>query len=232
MFVFLAWVWVIGGTAAFPSATSVTSLRPNSSSSSLDMSIFDDESSMLGGKRMAATILTSAFLLVGLFVPDDALAIAPHPLDAAFDSSTVTLSARSGGRMGGRAGGGGFRAPSRGGRSSSRYYSPSMVGRPTGGVVGSPGVILSPFGYGGGFGFPFGGFGLGYGLGGGMGGSAFRDYRQEAEIRQEQSELQQERSRSAELEARLQALEMQQQAGQGSEQKAPSMQVKDGSPSH
>ena len=31
---------------------------------------------------------------------------------------------------------------------------------------------------------------------------------------------------------REQALEMQQQAGQGSEQKAPSMQVKDGSPSH
>merc|ERR1712160_168053 len=79
-------------------------------------------------------------------------------------------------------------------------------------IGGSP-MMVSPFGYGMGYGYnPFGGVGLGYGLGAASGiGNEMRDNRQEGEIQSANVELQMAKQKAAQLEQRLAQL----QAGQG-----------------
>jgi len=125
------------------------------------------------------------------------------------ESPSVVLAGRSGGRGGGRASSGGYRAAPRGGGYSgggSRVYvAPSRT------TIIAPRVGMgmgSPFGYGY---SPFGGIGLGYGLGAmNNGGNNYREYEQNKDIARTEAELAQSKAKEAELEARLRALEGQQ----------------------
>jgi hypothetical protein len=143
---------------------------------------------------MAAAVLlsTMAFLEPSWAVDDVVLT----------DSSSLLLSARMGGRAGGRVSRGGFRAaPTR-----NIYRSSTTIIRPPSVIVAPP-IGISPFGYG--YGNPLGGFGLGYGLGAMTNsvGDSVRDYRQDTEISRDRAELELAKQRQAELEARINALE-------------------------
>ena len=116
------------------------------SGTSLQMSKEND-----GGKMVAASFLTGAFLAVNaIFCADAAIAATP---DLDFGSTEI-VAGRSGGRGGGRA----ARAPSRPAPRSStttntRTIERTTIIQPTP-VYTAPSVVVSPFGYN-----PFGGFG-------------------------------------------------------------------------
>jgi hypothetical protein len=102
-----------------------------------------------GGKMVAASFLTGAFLAANaIFFADAAIAATP---DLDFGSTEI-VAGRSGGRGGGRA----ARAPSRPAPRSSttntRIERTTII-QPTP-VYTAPSVVVSPFGYN-----PFGGFG-------------------------------------------------------------------------
>lgn len=171
-------------------------------------------------ENISRTFAVSAVAAAYLFAN-----IATAPPAEAFDDfgSTQVIAGRSGGRAGGRSSSGGYRGGG-GGRSSyggggyggrSAYggggyggntYRSTTIVRPM--IAPSP-IIMSPYGYGGGFGgSPLGGFGMGYGLGAMQNrGDTVRDIRQEGEIQQEKTELEIAKARSAELEIRIKALE-------------------------
>lgn len=184
--------------------TVVQFTSPNIRSSNLQMksSEFNEPFNQL--KKVA----TVASLLVGTMMtapipPVDAMSTGGTSFT---ENTSIVISARSGGRMGGRVSA--PRSMPRGPppsaarrygttvRSSTTYIAPPPV------VIGSP-FGISPFGYN-----PLGGFGLGYGMGAMDNvGNTIRDYRQEGEIQQEKVELEAAKARAAQLEERIKALE-------------------------
>jgi hypothetical protein len=187
--------------------------------------------------KMALSVVGAAYLFANV-------AYAP-PADALdFGPTSEIVSARSGGRAGGRArsGGGGGRSAARpssfsggsaarsgfsgggGGSTYSPTYRSTTIVRP---MYAPQPILGSPYGYGGGYGggfgmSPFSGLGLGYGLGSmnnnNRGGDQAREYQQEKDILSEKSELEQTKLRAAELEQRIKALEA------GSAKTAPALQ--------
>jgi hypothetical protein len=160
-------------------------------------------------KKVAASAFAAAFLAANVVAMDPALALDSSVFD--FGSSEV-ISARSGGRSGGRVSSGGARSSM--GRSSSYSRSSTTIVRPTT-VITSPSYVAPPvyiapsigYGYN-----PLGGLGMGYALGSMNNiGNDMRDYRQESEIQQSKAQLEQARIKEAELEARLRQLEAAQQ---------------------
>lgn len=106
-----------------------------------------------GGKMVAASFLTGAFLAANaVFCADAAIAATTPDLD--FGSTEMLAGRRSGGRSGGRA----SRAPSRPAPRSAPSSSTTRIERTTVvqpvPVYSAPSVIVSPFGYN-----PMGGFG-------------------------------------------------------------------------
>ena len=158
-----------------------------------------------------ATIVLATFLLTNTLFTSPAMATTSSPSEqqgVSNTASSIMLSARSGGRAGGRATM--SRPMMRSAPSSSRSYAPARstttIIQPSIGFAPAP-VIVSPFGYGYGYN-PLGGFGLGYGLGAAESVSnEIRDYNQEREITRSKVELEEAKTRQAELEQRLKALE-------------------------
>ena len=125
---------------------SASAFAPVSSSARMQTSL---EMKNDGGKMVAASFLTGAFLAVNaVFCADAAIAATP---DLDF-GSTEMLAGRSGGRGGGRA----SRAPAR--RAAAPSRSTTRIERTTVvqpvPVYSGPSVVVSPFGYN-----PLGGFG-------------------------------------------------------------------------
>ena len=152
-------------------------------------------------KQVAAAAIASVFLA------SNVLAVAPAVAAVTDFGSSEIVSARSGGRMGGRSMGG-----SMGGRSMGRSYAAPRTSYSSTTIVRpmvAPPVVVSPFGGGFGYGYnPMGGFGLGYGLGAlNSGGNAIRDYQQESEIQREKAELEVAKQKAEDLENRIKALE-------------------------
>jgi len=152
-----------------------------------------------GEDKAKPAIVLAAYLLA------NALFAGPAVANVMDGESTLLLSARSGGRAGGRA----MSRPMRSMPSTSRSYAParSTTIITPGYRIAPPPIIVSPFGMGYGYN-PFGGFGLGYGMGAaGSLGNEVRDFNQEREIASSKAELEQTKAREAELEQRLKALE-------------------------
>lgn len=190
-------------TAPIPSATQMKRCGPGTY---LEMSKSERDLD----KKAAASAVAAAFIVSGILSADSAFAMTPHVVG----STSNTVAARSGGRAGGRAMGGGAAIRSGGMRGGASYRGSYGGGRTT--VITpvrpmiAPPVVISPFG---GFGYgynPLGGFGLGYGMGaiggGGIGGG-MREYRQEEDIARSKAELEVAKQKEAELEARIRALE-------------------------
>mmetsp|Transcript_19274 Transcript_19274/g.27473 ORF Transcript_19274/g.27473 Transcript_19274/m.27473 type:complete len:218 (+) Transcript_19274:144-797(+) len=160
-----------------------------------------------------ATIVLATYLLTNTLITSPAMATTSSPSEqqgVTNTASSIILSARSGGRAGGRASM--SRPMMRSEPSSSRSYAPARstttIIQPQIGFAPAPTIVSpSPFGYG--FGYnPLGGFGLGYGLGAaGSVSNEIRDFNQEREITRSKVELEEAKSRQAELEQRLKALE-------------------------
>jgi hypothetical protein len=158
-------------------------------------------------KKVAASAFAAAFLAANVVAMDPALALDSSVFD--FGSSEV-ISARSGGRSGGRVSSGGARSSSYS-RSSTTIVRPTTVIRTSPTYVAPPVYIAPSIGYGYGYN-PLGGLGMGYALGSMNNiGNDMRDYRQESEIQQSKAQLEQARIKEAELEARLRQLEAAQQ---------------------
>jgi hypothetical protein len=166
------------------------------------------------GKTFAASALAAAYLFAGVVSSPAGAAHAADYDDALHssfaDSSSVVVSARSGGRAGGRA------TP----RAMPRPSSTTVINHRT--IIAAPPVVM-----GGGYGY--GGYGGGYG---GYGydptpgivfgavnaiGNGMRESRQNDMIYQERAELGAAREREAEMASRIRQLEMMQmqQAGGG-----------------
>jgi hypothetical protein len=219
-FSFFAVLLCLGSTAGFS-----TSKLNSSPGRGVALQASPDPAHQPKHNKVALSVVAAAYLFAN---------VAYAPPANAFDfGSSEVLSARSGGRAGGRSSSGGYRGGGGGGRSSfsggggggrssfsggggGRAYSPtyrsSTIVRPM--YAPSP-VLGSPFGYGGGYGggfgySPFSGLGLGYGLGSmnnNNRGNQAREYQQEKDIVQEKAELEQTKLRAAELEQRIKALE-------------------------
>jgi len=183
--------------------------------------------------KLAATAAIAGFCILGnVLTANVAFAADNAQLDFG-PTSTIIAGRGGGGRGGGRAMGGGGRSMGGGGGMSRGGAS---YARPTGGgggggttvinrtYISRPGIGISPFGYGMGYGYnPLGGIGLGYGLGAaGNIGNEIRDNRQEGEIQQERYELEAAKAKAAQLEARLALLEQQSGAPQSAVQ-APAL---------
>lgn len=156
-------------------------------------------------KKVAASAFAAAFLAANVVAMEPALA-----LDSFDFGSSEVISARSGGRSGGRVSSGGARSSSSYSRSSTTIVRPTTV--ITSPSYMAPPVYIAPpvIGYGG-YGYnPLGGLGMGYALGSMNNiGNDMRDMRQESEIQQSKVQLEQARMKEAELEARLRQLEAQ-----------------------
>jgi hypothetical protein len=159
---------------------------------------------------VSANIVLATYLLANSMFAAPAMATTTnYDYDNGISSgaaSSILISARSGGRAGGRPS-----STARPMQSTSRSYAParSTTVIVTPGYIAPSPVIISPFGYGGGFGYnPLGGMGMGYALGASSNiGNEIRDNNQEREIIQNKMELEQSKSREAQLEQRLKALE-------------------------
>mmetsp|Transcript_7597 Transcript_7597/g.10334 ORF Transcript_7597/g.10334 Transcript_7597/m.10334 type:complete len:251 (-) Transcript_7597:13-765(-) len=161
-------------------------------------------------RHIAAITAASMVLTTAVLTPDASLALSTeqHIVSGVSpESSSIVLSARSGGRSGGRASGGGYSRPSYSG-SHGGYsgLSRTTIVQPRTTIVAPPQMMygspsfLAPS--------PFGGFGLGYGLGAaGAVGDALRDMNQESEIQRSRQQLEESRMRTAEMEMRLRQLE-------------------------
>lgn len=195
-------------TAFAPVSTSKSSLK----SMHLEATIGDDNidaKKFLGSGAVAAAL----FLSSAIGGADVASASVDNNYD--FSGSSTLVSARSGGRAGGRSS---YRAPPP--RSSTTTIRRTTVVQPSTVMVAPPPVVVSPFGgYGYGYGFPFGGVGLGLNALNAVG-NEVRDYRQESEIQKGRAELEVAKQREAELAARIQQLEMNQRF----QQPAPALQ--------
>jgi len=191
--------------AVVPATAFVTSPTHIQSCSALEMS------NSPNNKMSVTAAIAGACLLTTVFTADIANAVENAQIDFG-PSSTIIAGRGGGGRGGGRAmGGGGGRRMGGGGASYARPPTQVRnVSRTT--YISRPSVVVSPFGYGGGYGYsPFGGFGglgLGYGLGAaGNIGNEIRDNRQEGEIQNGRVELELAKQKAAQLEQRLQLLE-------------------------
>ena len=110
-------------------------------------------------KNVAASFMAAAFLAANLATAVPALAVSSFDSNVVLDNSVI-VSARSGGRAGGRSSASYSRAPSRSSYSSPRpssttYRSSTTIVRP---MIAPPPVVVSPFGMGYGYN-PMGGFG-------------------------------------------------------------------------
>ena len=209
----LAAALCVGASAFTAPAVSNKNGRPFSS---LNLSRKDIEES---GKNLAAGVIASAALVVGPMANAVELA-ADGPSSSSFtDSSSVLLSARSGGRAGGRS------MP----RSMPRS-SPQMTGGATvinkRTVIQAPPVVIGGGGYGGGYGY--GGYGYGYDPTPGLVfgavnaiGNGMRESRQNDMIRTQQAELNASKLSEAEMAARIRQLEMMQMQQNGGQQGQP-----------
>lgn len=124
------------------------------------------DSGISTGNKLAAGVLGAALFVNAAFSVSPAVAFGIDDGDVGgIASSSQVISARSGGRVGGRSSMGGrsaYRAPP---APRTTYRSSTTVVRP---MISAPPVVVSPFGAGIGYGYgynPMGGFGLGYGLG-------------------------------------------------------------------
>mmetsp|Transcript_12439 Transcript_12439/g.23337 ORF Transcript_12439/g.23337 Transcript_12439/m.23337 type:complete len:216 (-) Transcript_12439:166-813(-) len=188
----------ISNAAAFAPIASNANAK---TSTSLRASTTDQPNSV--SKFFTASV-ASAILLSSSFATPDAIAAvdslsSSSPID--FGSSQV-VSARSGGRAGGRSSASSMRsAPSVRSSSATTTINRTTVIAAPAPVIAAP-VVVSPFGY-----SPFGGFG--YGALGAVSaiGNEMRDIRQENEIARERAELEVSKQRQAQLEQRLYELE-------------------------
>lgn len=158
------------------------------------------ENSNSMSKFLTASV-ASAILLSSSLATPDAMAALDSPSSIDFGSSQI-VSARSGGRAGGRSTASSMRSPSPSVRSSSATTTinrTTIIAAPTP-VISSP-VVVSPF-------VPSP-FGFGYGALGAVSaiGNEMRDIRQENEIARERAELEVSKQRQAQLEQRLYELE-------------------------
>ena len=155
-------------------------------------------------KFFAGSVASAILLSSAAFTPD-ALASSP---DFDFGSNTV-ISARSGGRGGGRSSASSMRSPRPAYQAAptTTINRTTVIAAPTP-VISSP-IVVSPFGYSP-FGSPFGGYGA---LGAVNAiGNEMREGRQENEIARERSELEASKQRQQQLEQRLYELERNQAA--------------------
>jgi len=186
---------IIAPTSAFIAPTSSETLVSPSMGKGLQLSMFPSHQSTLDVGKVA---IVGACILSNVLTPNVASATEEN---VDFGPTNTIISARAGGRMGGRAMGGrsmgGYSRPMGG---SYRSYSSRTYITP-------PPLMISPFGMG--FGYnPLGGIGLGYGLGAAnSAGNEMRDYNQETEIQRDRAELEQAKQKNADLEARLELLE-------------------------
>lgn len=209
-FPFVFAVFVNQATAFAPVSTSKSSLK----SMQLEATTGDDNidaKKFLGSGAVAAAL----FLSSAIGGADVASASVHNNYD--FSGSSTLVSARSGGRAGGRSS---YRAPPP--RSSTTTIRRTTVVQPSTVMVAPPPVVVSPFGGGYGYGYgynPLGGVGLGLNALNAVG-NEVRDYRQESEIQKGRAELEVAKQREAELAARIQQLEMNQRF----QQPAPALQ--------
>ncbi|EJK67305.1 hypothetical protein THAOC_11678 [Thalassiosira oceanica] len=196
----LAAALCVGASAFTAPAVSNKNGRPFAS---LNLSRKDIEES---GKNIAAAGVIASALVVGPMANAIELA-AEAPSSSFTDTSSVLLSARSGGRAGGRA------------RSMPRSSPPPSSGGTT--VINKRTVIQAPPVVVGGGGYGYGSYGYGYDPTPGLVfgavnaiGNGMREARQNDMIRTQQAELNASRMNEAEMAARIRQLEMQQNGGQ------------------
>ena len=200
---FAAAALCVGASAFTAPAVSNKNGRP---SASLNLSRKDIEES---GKNLAAGVIASAALVVGPMA--NAVELAADASHSSFtDSSSVLLSARSGGRAGGR---------------SSRPMPRSSQGTT---VINKRTVIQAPPVVVGGGGYGYGSYGYGYDPTPGLVfgavnaiGNGMREARQNDMIRTQQAELNASRQNEADMAARIRQLEMMQMQQNGGQQPQP-----------
>jgi len=166
-------------------------------------------------KIAATAALAGACVLANVFTANVAFAMDESPAQFDFGPTSTIIAGRGGGgRGGGRAMGGGGGGRSMGGGGMSRgggasYARPQVRNYSSTTYIQRPGIGISPFGYGMGYGYnPLGGVGLGYGLGAASNiGNQMTDNRQEGEIQSERIQLEEAKFKAAQLEARLELLE-------------------------
>lgn len=188
----------ISNASAFTPVSS--NFNPKTSTTSLRASAEKHSNSV---SKFVTASVASAILLSSSFVTPDALAaVDVDSVSSSMDfGSSQIVSARSGGRAGGRSSASSMRsAPSVRSSSAATTINRTTIIAAPAPVISSP-VVVSPFGS------PFGGFG--YGALGAVSaiGNEMRDIRQENEIARERAELEVSKQRQAQLEQRLYELE-------------------------
>eukprot|EP01082_Thalassiosira_pseudonana_P001876 g1362.t1 g1362 contig10:1929426-1930136(+) len=204
----------IGSSAAFTAPTT-----PNArSATSLSMA---NNSESNNGKTFAASALAAAYLLTGVVSTDVAFAMdafdSPSSHNSFADSSSVVISARSGGRAGGRAPS--RAAPRRVAAPAASSSTTRVINRST--TIMAPPVIVG----GGGYGYGYGGYGYDPTLSIGLSavsaiGNGMREYRQTSEIAQSRAELSAAQEREREMGERIRALEQMQMQQNGQQPQA------------
>jgi Protein of unknown function (DUF1517). len=194
---FLALLAISNATAFTPapsnfnSKTSTTSLRASA-----------EEHSNPVSKFVTASVASAILLSSSFVTPDAFAAVDVDSVSSSMDfGSSQIVSARSGGRAGGRSSASSMRsAPSVRSSSAATTINRTTIIAAPAPVISSP-VVVSPFVS------PFGGFG--YGALGAVSaiGNEMRDIRQENEIARERAELEVSKQRQAQLEQRLYELE-------------------------